>query len=164
MSYHTGVALDVHGFSLDADSAEHLRLGLVDFPDLPKLEGHSDGDVVAHAIADALLLAASLPDLGATIGVSDPEYKGATGIKILTHILGLISGQGLQIESVSVQIVAKRPKIAGVLQKIQLALSEVLGVRVGVGATTTDGNIPDLGDGKAIMAVANVLLLDASSN
>jgi 2-C-methyl-D-erythritol 2,4-cyclodiphosphate synthase len=154
-----GTALDVHAFEpAEALSGECLQLGLVAFESLPKLAGHSDGDVVAHAIADALLLASSQPDLGSTIGVDKPEWKNASGEQILKHVLGIIQATGYTPHSVSAQIVAKRPRLQDAFPQMRALLSEAIGVDVNVGATTTDGQIPDLGDGKAIACIASVLV------
>jgi 2-C-methyl-D-erythritol 2,4-cyclodiphosphate synthase len=147
--------LKEHGANNDE---AHLMLGLIEFPELPALEGHSDGDVIAHALADALLMACGAGDLGAIFGVDDPQWKNASGEKILQHAYSIILQKNYALESASVQIIAKRPRIAPKLQQIRAALSEVLEIDVACGATTTDGNIAELGSGNAIMAIATVLL------
>lgn len=154
-----GSAIDVHAFAQVPDVKEGcLHLGLVDFPGVPPLVGHSDGDAVAHAIADALLLACGMPDLGVTIGTSQPEWAGSSGEKILQHIAALIRQEGYTPQSVSVQIVAKRPALKEVFPLMRERLSAALGVPVNVAATTTDGQISDLGDGKAILCLASALV------
>lgn len=160
MQIRTGTALDVHNFANREDTAENLMLGCVEFSDFPKLDGHSDSDAVAHALSDAILLAADLPDLGQTIGVDDDEWKSASGEKILKFILKKIRTEGWTLSNATVQIVAKHPNISSKNSQMRQKLSEICQATVSVGATTTDGAIPDLGDGKSIMALANVLLVE----
>jgi 2-C-methyl-D-erythritol 2,4-cyclodiphosphate synthase len=150
-----GTALDVHGFS---DNGV-LKLGLQNFPDYHQLDGDSDADVVAHALSDAFLLAAGLPDLGGLIGVGEKEWKGASGRRILERVLQEVKSAGFVPESASVQIVARRPRLLSVLPNMRNDISSVVGCQVNVSATTTDGLISDLGNGNCIMAIATVLLV-----
>ena len=125
------------------------------------LDGHSDGDVAAHAICDALLSAADLGDLGSNFGVAEAKYAGATGAKMLAECLVKIKSAGYKIENVSVQIVGNRPKIAPRRAEAISALSKALsGAKVSVSATSTDG-LGFTGEGKGLSAIATALIVSA---
>lgn len=152
-----GNAIDIHSFSNQSDDG-CLKLGTIEIKTANKLVGHSDGDAVCHSIADSLLLAAGLPDLGMQIGTDRPEWKNASGKMILSHIMHLIEQKGFRIVNITVQIVCKRPKISDYADLMSEQLSQILKCQVRVGATTTDNNIAELGDGRALMATSTVLL------
>jgi 2-C-methyl-D-erythritol 4-phosphate cytidylyltransferase/2-C-methyl-D-erythritol 2,4-cyclodiphosphate synthase len=149
----TGIGTDAHKFS---DSGE-LVLGCLIWTDLPKLEGHSDGDSIAHAIVDALLSAANLGDIGSNFGVDRPEFAGASGEVFISETLKLISAKGFSVENVSVQVIADKPKIGPRRAELEKRLSLVVGAPVSVGATTTDG-LGFLADSRGVAAVATALL------
>jgi len=149
----TGIGTDAHKFS---DSGE-LVLGCLVWPELPKLEGHSDGDSIAHAIVDALLSAARLGDIGSNFGVDRPEFAGAGGEVFIFETLKLISAKGYQVENVAVQVIADKPKIGPKRSELEARLSDVVGAKVSVGATTTDG-LGFLADSRGVAAVATALL------
>jgi 2-C-methyl-D-erythritol 4-phosphate cytidylyltransferase/2-C-methyl-D-erythritol 2,4-cyclodiphosphate synthase len=152
-----GIGTDAHAFS--TDKAKKLSLAGLIWPDEIGLEGHSDGDVAAHAICDALLSAANLGDLGSNFGVSDAKYAGASGEKMLQETLAKVVGAGFAIQNVSVQIVGNRPKIAPRRAEAIAALSKALGgAVVSVSATSTDG-LGFTGEGKGLSAIATTLLL-----
>ena len=156
-----GIGVDAHAFSQDKD--RKLALAGLIWPDEIGLDGHSDGDVAAHAICDALLSAADLGDLGSNFGVSDSKYKGATGAQMLSETLIKVVAAGFEIENVSVQIVGNRPKIAPKRAQAISALSKALaGAKVSLSATSTDG-LGFTGEGKGLSAIATALLISKSS-
>ena len=151
-----GIGTDAHAFS--ADPARPLFLAGLHWPDQIGVDGHSDGDVAAHAICDALLSAAELGDLGSNYGVAEPEWAGASGAKLLTETLRRVKEAGYSINNVSVQIVGNRPKIGPRRKEAIRALSNALGgAPVSVSATSTDG-LGFTGEGKGISAIATALL------
>jgi len=152
-SARTGVGTDAHRFS---DSGE-LTLGCLTWPELPALEGHSDGDSVAHAIVDALLSAAGLGDIGSNFGVDRPEFAGAAGDVFISATLELIRAKGLSVTNVSVQVIADKPKIGPRRAELESRLTGLLSAPVTVSATTTDG-LGFLADSAGVAAVATALL------
>ena len=156
-----GIGVDAHAFSQDKD--RKLALAGLIWPDEIGLDGHSDGDVAAHAICDALLSAADLGDLGSNFGVADSKYKGASGTQMLGETLAKVIASGFEIENVSVQIVGNRPKIAPKRAQAISALSKALaGAKVSLAATSTDG-LGFTGEGKGLSAIATALLISKSS-
>ena len=156
-----GIGVDAHAFS--QDKKRKLALAGLIWPDEIGLDGHSDGDVAAHAICDALLSAADLGDLGSNFGVADSKYKGATGAQMLSESLAKVAAAGFEIENVSVQIVGNRPKIAPKRAQAISALSKALaGAKVSLAATSTDG-LGFTGEGKGLSAIATALLISKSS-
>ena len=156
-----GIGVDAHAFSQDRD--RKLALAGLIWPDEIGLDGHSDGDVAAHAICDALLSAADLGDLGSNFGVADSKYKGASGAQMLSESLAKVAAAGFEIENVSVQIVGNRPKIAPKRAQAISALSKALaGAKVSLAATSTDG-LGFTGEGKGLSAIATALLISKSS-
>ena len=155
-----GIGTDAHAFSHDSSRA--LWLAGLYWPEEVGVDGHSDGDVAAHAICDALLSAASLGDLGSNFGTSDPKYAGASGSRLLSETLSRVSAAGYSINNVSVQIVGNRPKIGPRRAEAIASLSKALGgVSVSVSATTTDG-LGFTGAGLGLSAIATVLLTRSS--
>jgi 2-C-methyl-D-erythritol 4-phosphate cytidylyltransferase/2-C-methyl-D-erythritol 2,4-cyclodiphosphate synthase len=156
-----GIGVDAHAFSKDKD--RKLALAGLIWPDEIGLDGHSDGDVAAHAICDAILSAAGLGDLGSNFGVADSKYKGATGEQMLKESLEMVKAAGFEIENVAVQIVGNRPKIAPKRAQAISALSRALsGAKVSLAATSTDG-LGFTGEGKGLSALATALLISKSS-
>ena len=155
-----GIGTDAHAFSHDSSRA--LWLAGLYWPEEIGVDGHSDGDVAAHAICDALLSAASLGDLGSNFGTSDPKYAGASGSQLLSETLSRVSAAGYSINNVSVQIVGNRPKIGPRRAEAIASLSKALGgVSVSVSATTTDG-LGFTGAGLGLSAIATALLTRSS--
>src|ERR1700692_5102931 len=104
-----GHGIDVHRFSDDATRS--LWLGLVEIPDAPGLDGHSDADVATHALCDALLGAANLGDLGRHFPDTDPEYEGASSRRLLEATVELVAAGGLRTVSADVPVLPGRPRV-----------------------------------------------------
>lgn len=154
-----GIGTDAHAFS--ADSSRKLWLAGLLWDGEIGVDGHSDGDVAAHAICDALLSAANLGDLGSNFGVSDPKYAGASGATLLTESLNKVISAGFVIENVAVQIIGNRPKIGTRRAEAISAISKALnGAVVSVSATSTDG-LGFTGEGKGLSAIATALIISA---
>jgi 2-C-methyl-D-erythritol 4-phosphate cytidylyltransferase/2-C-methyl-D-erythritol 2,4-cyclodiphosphate synthase len=152
--FTTGVGVDAHRF----EEGRELWLAGIFWPEQVGVEGHSDGDVAAHAICDALFAATGLGDLGSNFGTARPEYAGASGTTLLKESLALITEAGFRISHISVQIIGNRPKIGARRAEAIAALSLALGgAEVALLATTTDG-MGLTGEGKGIAAIASALL------
>ena len=152
-----GIGTDAHAFS--ADSSRKLWLAGLLWDGEVGVDGHSDGDVAAHAICDALLSAANLGDLGSNFGVSDPKYAGASGSTLLSETSNKVNAAGFEIQNVAVQIVGNRPKIGPRRAEAIAAISKALaGTTVSVSATSTDG-LGFTGEGKGLSAIATALIV-----
>jgi 2-C-methyl-D-erythritol 2,4-cyclodiphosphate synthase len=158
VSVRIGSGLDVHPFTDDPERP--LVLAGVTVPDAPGLSGHSDADVVAHAVADALLGAAALGDLGSHVGVDRPETAGADSIVLLRGVVTALADAGLAPTNVDLTVVAQRPRLAGHRDAMRERLADALGLDVGavsVKFTTTD-QLGALGRGEGIACWATVLV------
>jgi 2-C-methyl-D-erythritol 4-phosphate cytidylyltransferase / 2-C-methyl-D-erythritol 2,4-cyclodiphosphate synthase len=151
----TGIGTDSHKFS--DDESKELFLGCLVWPGERGLEGHSDGDVMAHAIVDSLLSAAGLGDIGSNFGVDRPEYSGASGEIFIRGTLELLHKEGFEVVNVSVQLIGDRPKLAPRRAELEERLSDLVGAPVTCSATTTDG-LGFLGNAEGLAAVATSLI------
>jgi len=151
-----GNGYDVHRLV----AGRKLILGGVDVPYTKGLLGHSDADVLLHALSDAILGAIGEGDIGRHFPDTDPAYKGADSIKLLRHVMDLADARGYRIANVDTTIVAQRPKLAPYIQQMRLNIARALDTseeRVNVKATTTE-ELGFAGRGEGIAAYAVALL------
>lgn len=153
-----GIGYDIHRLV----EGRLLILGGIEIPFEKGLLGHSDSDVLTHAICDALLGAAALGDIGAHFPDTDPRFQGASSLDLLSHVASLIAGQGYAISHVDTIIIAERPKLAPHIPRMRERLAAVLEIKldqVSVKAKTSEG-LESVGRGEAMAAQAIVLLTE----
>ncbi|HXE74827.1 MAG TPA: 2-C-methyl-D-erythritol 2,4-cyclodiphosphate synthase [Candidatus Xenobia bacterium] len=156
MSLRVGIGYDIHRLV----AGRRLILGGVDIPHSKGLAGHSDGDVLTHAICDALLGAAGLGDLGQHFPDSDPKWKNAHSLDLLARVMELLEEEGLRVAQVDSVVIAQEPKLALCFALMRERLASILGIapaQVSVKAKTTEG-LEAIGRGEAMAAHAIVLL------
>lgn len=149
----TGIGTDVHAF----DASVGLWLGLVQWPGEPGLAGHSDGDVVAHAICDALFSATGMGDMGSNFGTDRPEFQNASGETFIRAALQIILEAGFKPINIAVNVIGNQPKISSRRQEMQDAISKILNAPVSISGTTTDG-LGLTGRAEGVAAIATCLV------
>jgi len=156
-SIRIGQGIDVHAFAV----GDHLMLGGVRVPHDRGVEAHSDGDVVLHALCDAMLGALALGDIGRHFPPSDPQWKGADSRSFLRHCNGLIGGKGWSVGNADITVICERPKIGPHADAMRALIAADLGIdadAISVKATTSE-KLGFTGRGEGIAAQAVVLLV-----
>ena len=149
-----GIGYDAHAFADD----RALVIGGVNIPSGRGLSGHSDADVLSHAIADAMLGAAALGDLGRHFPSNDPRWEGTSSLEFLVHVARMLDTVGMRVDSIDATVVIESPPLAPHRDEIRKRLADTLRIdieHVSVKATTTDGmGLIGRGEGAAALAVA----------
>lgn len=152
-----GIGVDQHRFAPGAERHRQLVLGGAVFEDEPGLEGHSDADVVAHAVADAMLGAAGLADLGTHFSDADPQWSGADSLRILARVTQMVLEADLQLVNADCTVICETPRLAPARDTMIERLSRAAGGPVHVKASRPEG-LGSLGRVEGIACVAVALL------
>jgi 2-C-methyl-D-erythritol 2,4-cyclodiphosphate synthase len=161
-SFRIGFGYDIHRFAPD----RKLVLGGIEIPFSKGLEGHSDADVLLHAIADALLGAAALGDIGRHFPDTDPRYKGISSLILLRHVADLLSHHRYSVENLDATVVLEAPKISEHVELMRDAVADALAVertRISIKATTREG-LDSIGRGEGAAAYAVALVVSTGES
>ena len=151
-----GSGIDVHAFG----PGDHVMLGGVRLSHTQGVRAHSDGDVLLHALCDALLGAAGLGDIGQHFPDSDPQWRGAASGQFVTHAVALLAARGWQVVNADLTLLAEAPRIAGQRDTVRASVAGLLGIAVeavNLKATTTE-KLGFAGRGEGLAAMATVLI------
>lgn len=154
--YRIGFSEDIHPIK----KGRKLVLGGVEIPNADGLDGHSDADVVLHAVCESILGALALGDLGKHFPDTDPQYKDISSVVLLEHVYTLMKKEGAKVGNIDIQVAASKPKLAPYLPKMRKLISQKLHTRlnnVSIKAMSFN-SVGPIGEGKAIKAQAIVLL------
>ncbi len=157
MDFRVGTGFDFHRFCRDRP----LVLGGVAIPFQLGLDGHSDADVILHALSDAILGAAGLPDIGSHFPDNDPEYKDLSSVVLLERVYRLVQIRGLRVSNLDITLIAEEPRLNPHIGSIKANLARLLDLdrsRIGVKATTMEKSGP-IGRSEGVAAQAVVLLV-----
>lgn len=157
MKLRIGNGFDVHRFS--EDPTRPMVLGGVTVPDTVGLHGHSDADVIAHAVAEALLGAAGLGDLGSLFPDTDDRWAGADSIELLAEVVARVHGDGWSVANVDCSVIAERPRLAPHVPAMQDRLGATVGAPVTVKGRRAEG-LGAIGRTEGIACMASALLVD----
>ncbi len=156
MKLRIGHGYDVHRFG----DGEFVTLGGVRIPHVKGLVAHSDGDVILHALCDAMLGALALGDIGQHFPDTDQAYRNASSLKLLQHVHSLVTARGFSLQNADITVLAERPKLAPHITEMRLMIAQALGADVetiSIKATTSE-KIGFIGREEGIAAYAIVLL------
>ncbi len=156
MKIKIGIGYDIHRF----EENRKLYLGGVEIPFYKGLIGHSDGDVLIHAIIDAILGALGEKDIGQLFPDTDPEYKGISSLKLLEKVIKIVKDKKAKILNIDSVIITEEPKLSPYINSMKRTLSHVLELEessMGIKAKTNEG-LGEIGEGKAIATYAIALI------
>jgi 2-C-methyl-D-erythritol 2,4-cyclodiphosphate synthase len=156
MSYRVGIGYDIHRLV----AGRKLFIGGVEIPFVKGLLGHSDADVLLHAICDALLGAASNRDIGEIFPDNDPQYQGISSVELLKKVLALLKKDNFSIQNIDAVVIAEEPLLSPFKKQMREKIVQTLGIKeesINIKAKTNEG-VDDLGRGKAIAAYAVAII------
>ena len=152
-----GSGFDVHRFASQLQENTSIILAGVEIPHTHSLEAHSDGDVLSHALCDALLGALALGDIGQHFPDSDPQFHNISSLLLLQHSYQLLAEQGWQLQNADITIIAEKPLMSPYQQQMRQSLADTLGLSIdqfSIKATTSEGlGFTGRGEGIAVQAI-----------